>query len=162
MESVLAVVKSQKQAKEMLSKLIKEYSLCESLLGLRNSKGACFSYHLGWCKGACIKKEKKEIYNSRFALAFVKTKLSSWPFSGPIIVKEKFEEIEEGLVFDKWCYLGTYEEVHNSEKNIDVTLSDFDVYKILRGFLKNDANMNKINMFKEVRENNNNFEQFDF
>ncbi len=162
LENVLAVVKSQKQAKEMLSNLIKEFSLCETLLGLNNSKGACFSYHLGWCKGACMKKEKKEIYNSRFVLAFVKTKLSNWPFSGPIIVKEKFEEIEEGLVFDKWCYLGTYEEVKNSEKNVDMTLSNFDVYKILRGFLKNDANMKKISMFRELRENNNGFEQFDY
>jgi len=143
-ENVLAILKSQKQASLLLSNLVKEFSLCEKLLGLHKTPGACFSYHLGWCKGACVKKENPVLYNARFIMAFAKTKLSAWPFSGPIIVKEKNDEMEEGLVFDKWCYLGKYEEVMNQERNTDLVLSDFDVYKILRSFLKDAKSMKKI------------------
>lgn len=147
-ENVLAILKSQKQAKLFLSNLIKEFSLCEKLLGLRNASGACFSYHLGWCKGACVGKESKEFYNAKFLTAFSKTKLISWPFKGAIVVKEKYEEAEDALVFDKWCYLGKYEEVLNSEKNTDMVLTDFDVYKILRGFFRDSKNVKKIFPFE--------------
>ena len=151
-ENVLAIVKSQKQATALLSGLVKEFNLCEKMLGLSKSKGSCFSYHLGWCKGACINKENSGIYNARFILAFSKTKLSNWPFSGPIIIKEKNDEMEEGLVFDKWCYLGKYEEVLNSERMTDIVLSDFDIYKILRRFFSDKNNYKKITTFKNMQE----------
>lgn len=153
LDSVLAILKSQKQSKLLLSNLVKEYNLCEKLLGLRNSSGACFSHHLGWCKGACVKKENASLYNARFILAFSKTKLSAWPFNGPIIIKEK-NEIEDALVFDKWCYLGRYDEFMNSEKNTDMILTDFDIYKILRSFLNDKNNFKKIFTFKSINEIN--------
>ncbi len=153
-ENVLAILKSQKQASAMLSSLVKEFSLCEKLLGIRSSSGACFSHHLGWCKGACVNKENPALYNARFIMAFSKTKLYNWPFKGPILIKEKNDDMEEGLIFDKWCYLGKYEEVLNSEKNTDMVLTDFDVYKILRSFLNDSKNVKKIYDFENMKDAN--------
>lgn len=152
-EDILAIVRSQKQAKMMLANLVKEFNLCENLLGLHNSSGACFSYHLGWCKGACLKKEKPALYNAKFGMAFAKTKLRSWPFKGPIIIKEKYDEIEEGLVFNKWCYLGKYEEVMNSERRTDIVLTDFDIYKILKSFLNDTKNIKNIFALENLGNN---------
>jgi len=148
MEEVLGIFKSQKSAKEYLSRLAKEHTLCEKLLGLQKISGPCFSYHLGICKGACSNKENYQLFNARFIIAFSKTKLRSWPFDGPIIVKEGTEELVDAMVFDKWCYLGKYSEF--SYTDADTTLlSDYDSYKLLSSFLKNPKNLQKIHSVKE-------------
>lgn len=144
LEEVLGIFKSKKSAKEHLAHLVKEHSLCENLLGLQKTIKPCFSYRLGWCKGACAKKEKAALYNARFILAFGKTKLRAWPFAGPIVIKEKSEDIEEGLVFDKWCYLGKYSEFMYEDTRDGIAVSDFDVYKILTSFLRDKTNHKKI------------------
>lgn len=143
-EEVLGIFKSKKSAKEHLAHLVKEHSLCENLLGLQKTIKPCFSYRLGWCKGACAKKEKAAMYNSRFILAFAKTKLRAWPFSGPILIKEKSEDVEGGLVFDKWCYLGKYSEYAYEDSRDTIAVSDFDIYKILTSFLRDSTNHKKI------------------
>ncbi len=106
------------------------------MVGLQKITGPCFSYHLEKCKGACVGKEIPELFNARFIMAFSKTKLSSWPFSGPILVKEKRDDLGEAMLFDKWCYLGKYSEYVYEQSNDTTTLSDFDVYKILQRFFK--------------------------
>ena len=106
----MGIFKSQKSAKEHLSNLVNQFGLCQKLLGLQKGSGPCFSYHLEKCKGACVGKEKPILFNARFIMAFAKTKMQSWPFNGPVIVKEKKEDVGEALVFDKWCYLGKYSE----------------------------------------------------
>ncbi len=148
LEEVLGIFKSKKSAKEHLAHLVKEHSLCENLLGLQKTIKPCFSYRLGWCKGACAKKEKAALYNARFILAFGKTKLRAWPFNGPIVIKEKSEDVEEGLVFDKWCYLGKYSEFMYEDSRDSIAVSDFDVYKILNFFLKDKYNHKKITTLK--------------
>lgn len=142
-ENIFGIFKSVKSAKEHLAHLSEENSLCQKMLGLQNGKGPCFYYHLEKCKGACIGKEKVEIFNARFIMAFAKTKLKAWPFTGPIVVKEKNEEMEEALVFDKWCYLGKYSEYDSSQEQL--AISDFDVYKILDRFLRDENNLKKVN-----------------
>ncbi len=153
-ENVLAITKSQKQSTALLRTLLKDYTLCEKMLGMSNNSGPCFSYHLGWCKGACVGKENPAIYNARFVMAFSKTKLTAWPFNGPIMIREQYGESTEGLVFNNWCYLGKYEEVMNGEKNTDLVLTDFDVYKILRSFLKDEKNYKKIVSLENLEEKN--------
>lgn len=155
LEKVLGIFKSQKQAKEFLQLLVKENNLCQKSLGLEKSKGACFANQLGWCKGVCAGKENVSIYNARFILAFSKTKLHNWPFAGPIIVKEENEEVGEAMVFDKWCYLGKYSEFENEDLNNATTLTDYDIYKLLNSFFKNDKNMRKIHNLESIRKNYN-------
>lgn len=144
LEEVLGIFKSKKAAKEHLAHLVKEHALCENLLGLQRTISPCFSYRLGWCKGACAKKENAGLYNARFILAFSNTKLRAWPFGGPIVIVEKNDQREEGLIFDKWCYLGKYSEFIYEETPDAIAVSDFDVYKILNSFLKDPTNHKKI------------------
>lgn len=146
-ENVLGIFKSEKSAKEHLSNLVVENSLCQKMLGLQSGSGPCFSYHLEVCRGACIKKERPEIFNARFIMAFAKTKLKAWPFNGPILVMEKNENLEEALIFDKWCYLGKYSEYNSSQDTL--AISDFDVYKILDRFLKDEGNLKKISTISQ-------------
>ncbi len=143
-ENILGVFKSVKSAKEHLANLARDNKLCQIMLGLQKVSGPCFAYHLEKCRGACTGRENTTLFNARFTMAFSKTKLQSWPFSGPILVKEKRDDIGEAMVFDKWCYLGKYDEYESSQSNDIVALSDFDVYKILRGFLKDVKNLKKI------------------
>ncbi len=136
-ENTLAIFKSRKQAKDTLINLVKDYSLCEKLLGLEKTKSACFAYRLGICKGACINKEGKLKYNLRFLEAFLKTKVKSWPFKGPILIKENMEEKFEYHLVDKWCYLGKYDsEDSRKEVGEDEYQFDVDTYKILEKYLR--------------------------
>lgn len=80
-------------------------------------------------------------------MAFAKTKLKAWPFNGPILVMEKNENLEEALIFDKWCYLGKYSEYNSSQDTL--AISDFDVYKILDRFLKDEGNLKKISTISQ-------------
>lgn len=126
LDKVLGVFRSKKQAKDFLVYIAKEHSLCEKLLGLENTRLGCFNYRLGRCKGACEKKESTLKYNLRFLEAFINSKIASWPFDGPIIIKEG----NQPFVIDKWCCNGTS--------------FDLDTYKIIKGYisrLKNDRNI---------------------
>ena len=151
-EDVLGIFKSVKSAKEHLANLVDEYSLCQKMVGLQKISGPCFSYHLEKCKGACVGAENPNIFNARFIMAFSKTKLSAWPFSGPILVKEKKDDIGEAMLFDKWCYLGKYSEYVYEESNDVTTLSDMDVYKILKRFINDKNSYKKITTLKNLQE----------
>jgi hypothetical protein len=63
---ICGVFRSKKQAKDFISKIAKEYQLCEKLLGIDTTSASCFSHKLGICKGACVGKEKPLAYNIRF------------------------------------------------------------------------------------------------
>src|SRR5690606_10407978 len=57
MEQVMGVYRSERQAKESLIALAKEYHLCHKLLDLQKTTGACFQHQLKHCYGACVGKE---------------------------------------------------------------------------------------------------------
>lgn len=152
LEEVLGIFKSQKSMKAHLANIVKEHKLCEKMVGLHKSSGPCFSYHLGYCKGACVGKESAALFNARFIMAFASTKLRAWPFTGPIVIIEKNEDEGDGLVFDKWCYLGKYSEFMYEENPDAIAISDFDVYKILNSFLKDEKNLKRIKTLKNISE----------
>lgn len=139
--SILGLFKSKKQAKNALSNLAKEYQLCEKLLGLEKTKGACFSYRLGFCKGACIGKEHPLQYKMRFVSAFTARKIKAWPFSGPISINEKNELTgkEEQFIIDRWCLLSDQQ---------DQTF-DYDVYKIIVRYIHEEKNLKNIKIISE-------------
>jgi len=101
---IIGIFKSQKELKNTLHDLSEEYSLCNKLLGLEKTDRYCFAFHLGQCKGACQSEEMSLKYNLRFDEAFYKFKIKRWPFTGPIIVKEKSIG-RESFIIDKWCIL---------------------------------------------------------
>jgi DNA polymerase III subunit epsilon len=140
LETILGVFKSQKAAKAFLINLAKEYELCEKLLGIEKTKEACFGYRLGRCKGACVNQEAAVKYNFRFINAFSKKQIKSWPFNGPILIKEDdiLNEKQEGFLVDKWCLIS-----ENREYQFDL-----DTYKILDRYLRSEKNIKKIQVLK--------------
>jgi DNA polymerase-3 subunit epsilon len=148
LENFLGFFRSRKQAKAFLSNIAKEHGLCEKLLGLEKTSTGCFAYRLGRCRGACVKSEKAEIYNLRLEMALTGTKILPWPFNGAITIQEDgVDGKSEYFIVDNWCYIGNVSV--DPEGNVkdhmlqDVTF-DLDMYKILRQFLKNPANKNKV------------------
>ncbi|MDE2025217.1 MAG: GIY-YIG nuclease family protein [Patescibacteria group bacterium] len=133
---IVGIFKSQQQAKHFLIDLAKEYDLCEKLVGLEKTKGACFAYRLNQCKGACVKNESPVSYNFRFISAFSKYKMRAWPFSGPVEITEKNNTQAETFVIENWCLVGhkTYDEQLDTDHGV-TPLFDLDMYKILVGFI---------------------------
>ncbi len=140
LETFIGFFKSRKQAKTYLAEVTKQYSLCEKLLELEKTKGACFAYRLGKCKGACVGKEKAIVYNLRCLTAFSQTKIMPWPFPEAIIIEEnELGGSHEYFVIDNWCLLGNIkiDNEGNKKSNIDENVTfDLDLYQIFKSYLK--------------------------
>jgi DNA polymerase III subunit epsilon len=151
-DSIMGVFRSRKQVKDYLVNLVKEHNLCEKVLGIYKGAGVCFANHLGWCKGACSKKESPIRYNMRFTLAFSKNKLKPWPFNGPIRIAEEnpLDGSRESIVVDKWCYLGSMKE--NEAGALDNLTNDYifdlDTYKIIASYLRTSKKSEHIHELK--------------
>lgn len=104
-DNLYGLFHSQKDAQKALRSLAEQHKLCLSVLGLeKTSPGKpCFAYQLKRCAGACVGKEKPLAHAARLMMAMQKLKLASWPYSGPIGVREA----NDLHVIDHWCYLGT-------------------------------------------------------
>jgi DNA polymerase-3 subunit epsilon len=147
LESVLGFFKSRLQAKNFLSETAARYNLCSKLLGLEKTTGACFTYRLGKCKGACLDKENPLTYNIRFIMAFSKTKLKPWPFKKTIAIEETNNFSHEYFIINKWILLGSIKidkDGNENKFNSHQPLFDLDTYKILKQYLFNPKNLNKI------------------
>lgn len=149
---VIGVFRNKQEVKRFLTHLAKEYSLCEKLLGLEKTKGACFSSRLEICKGACEKNERPLFYNLRFTTAFSQSKLLPWPFHGPIVIEERdaLNKISEAFVFNRWCYLGSIKQREDHEGVSETSNPEFDLdtYKILRSYLRQEKNGVKVRVIK--------------
>jgi DNA polymerase-3 subunit epsilon len=64
-ELPITVFTSKEKTKAKLNSLVEMYNLCQKLSGLYETDCACFHYHVGICRGACIGKEPAEEYNVR-------------------------------------------------------------------------------------------------
>jgi len=62
-------------ARQALFELTENYQLCQKLNGLYKTRGACFHYSIGQCKGACLGLEPPESYNQRVEAAIAPVKL---------------------------------------------------------------------------------------
>jgi DNA polymerase-3 subunit epsilon len=145
----LGFFRSRKQAKEYLTTVAKEHTLCEKLLGLENTKTECFNYRLERCRGACMARELPIAYNMRFVSAFSHMKVKPWPFTGPIMIEEKndWSGKSEYFLIKDWCYLGSiiYDEDGTEKKTMTNTLEfDVDIYKILLRFMQSPKNLKTI------------------
>lgn len=141
-DETIAVFRSKREAEKKLKQLAEQYSLCWKLLGLEKTKYACFHYQLGYCHGACKKKEQPAVYNARMQLAFSQLRLQNWPFQGPIAISEYNEVTQQQAVhvFDQWCYVESHQDteslatfVYQSRRTLSF---DLDNYHILRQHLR--------------------------
>jgi DNA polymerase-3 subunit epsilon len=141
LSTIYGVYSNRMKAKKAIDELTRMYRLCPKLMGLEKSNGACFSYSLGRCKGACIGEEDAESYNARFEIALERSKLSEWPYEGSITLP--VNEAGEQVVIQNWIVQGFSDEYGNAvivdaEPNFDL-----DEYKIIRRFIK--ENNHRIN-----------------
>lgn len=146
LENIMAVFKSKKQARETLTFLAKEHNLCDKFLGLQKTTGSCFNYQLERCKGICAGKEIPIKYNLRFIEAFLKTKIKSWPYPGPVTIKEINPEDgkEELFLIHNWCIVQKQE---GDNHTLEDLVFDYDAYKILKRFIYNYRNSNLASKF---------------
>ena len=134
LSTVYGVFRNRMTAKKKVDEITRTFLLCPKLMGLEKTNGACFSYSLGRCKGACIGEESTDLYNRRFELGLMNSKIENWAYDGAVTVP--INENGERVVIDNWIIQG----FQNSEGELimnDIEPSfDVDEYKIIRRFLK--------------------------
>jgi DNA polymerase III subunit epsilon len=135
LDDIYGVYTSKSKAKTSLEALVKTFSLCPKLMDLEKSKAACFRYHLGFCKGACVGKEPKETYNRRVELALERSKLDTWPFKGELAVPLNDTK---ALIIDQWVVKGYLTAIEDGSVDIQRLENGFDIdtYKIIRGHIR--------------------------
>jgi len=134
LDAVYGVYSSRVKAKKRLEEITRGFELCPKLMGLEKTTGACFSYSLGRCKGACIGKESPELYNRRFELALEHTHLESWPFDQAITIPVNAKG--ERAIINNWMMRGYVDESGDHLYDADEPSFDMDEYKIIRRFIR--------------------------
>lgn len=139
LSSIYGVFTNRMKAKKKIEELTRSFQLCPKLMGIEKTKGACFSYSLGRCKGACIGEEDVESYSRKFETALQASKLSSWPFETAITIP--VNEEGEKVIINNWIVQGF--ENSEGELIIDDSEPNFDVdeYKIIRRFIKENRSL---------------------
>jgi DNA polymerase-3 subunit epsilon len=143
--SLIGAFPSIAKAKQVLGGLVKKFHLCQKLCHLEQGQGACFSFQLNRCQGACIGNEPAESYNGRILQALEEFQKKSWPYRGPIAIKEHcpVNRITQFLVFNHWRYLGAAKSTEELDSIAKLPLKNgsdhYDIYKILLSYLKNES-----------------------
>lgn len=134
LRSIYGVYSNRIKAKQVIIELTRTFQLCPKLMGIEKAKGACFSFSLGRCRGACTGKEDPALYNARFETALEKSKLSEWPYDGSIIVP--VNEVGETVVINNWM-VQRFNDEDGNQLIVDAEPNfDLDEYNILRRFIK--------------------------
>ena len=136
---VYGVYPTRTKAKARILELTRTFELCPKLMGIETGKGACFSYSLGRCKGACVGEESLELYNRRFEIALEHYKVAAWPYQSAVAVP--INQAGEQVVIDNWIIRGYLnaegEEVYDSTEQ----MFDVDEYKIIKRFLRENRSL---------------------
>jgi len=155
LSSVVSVCRSKAQAKSFLRSMVKEKGLCGKLLGLESGRGSCFGRQIETCQGACIGKEAVEVYNERFDAAFKKYQFKTWPFRGPIVIRDESDTLDGvAYVVHNWCLteIIEYSDDSASSQKLAVVF-DLDSYKILARFLKDRKSRGRVSELPEYMSN---------
>ena len=134
---IYGLYETRTKAKKRIEELTRAFQLCPKLMGIEKTKGSCFSYALGTCKGACIGQESTQLYNRRFEFALERNRLESWPFDTAIMVP--VNDQGERVIIQNWIIQGYINEF--GERVFDSVQSHFDVdeYKIIRRFIRENS-----------------------
>lgn len=135
LSSVYGVYATRTKAKSRILEITRTFQLCPKLMGIEKGQGACFSYSLGRCKGACIGEESSDLYNRRFELALEHTKLDDWPYESAVTVP--INQSGERVIIHNWMIRG-YLDSEGQPVYDDTAEPTFDVdeYKIIRRFIR--------------------------
>lgn len=92
------------EAKSFLYKITEEFSLCQKLNNLYDSKKQCFGYTISKCNGACIEQETAIEYNQR-----VEDFLKTYNYQGQnLIIVDRGREVDErsAILIENGIYVG--------------------------------------------------------
>lgn len=132
LSDVYGVFSTKNQAKQKLEEIVRLYQLCPKLMGLEHSKGVCFRYQLGACKGACGGEEGPDTYNRRVEFALEQTKIETWPYPSRVGIAISPTRT---LVIDQWIPQGIYDAEVDGYSEV-INTFDLDTYKIIRSYLR--------------------------
>lgn len=137
LSKVYGVYPTRTKAKARIVELTRTFELCPKLMGIESGRGACFSYSLGRCRGACIGEESVELYERRFEIALEHNRVATWPYDSAVSVP--INSTGEHVIINNWIiqgYMNTDGEqvFDDSEQTFDV-----DEYKIIKRFLKENS-----------------------
>lgn len=155
LEGLFGIFRSRRKADEALRDIVRDHGFCNRALGLEKGQGACFNYQVKKCRGACVGKEPLPLHEARFINALADLKVRSWPFDGPVGIKETSPDggRSEVHVFDQWCLLGTADSDERLREILAASSAhsfDLDSYKILNRFLgRKNHNVNLIELRPE-------------
>jgi DNA polymerase-3 subunit epsilon len=101
--------RSERDAWRALEGKAREAGLCLKVMGLETGPGSCFALQVNRCRGACIGREPLGLHDARLRLALASLRLRSWPFAGPVGIRERVAEGPGTLlhIIDRWQHLGT-------------------------------------------------------
>ncbi|MCE3284623.1 MAG: polymerase epsilon subunit [Steroidobacteraceae bacterium] len=133
--------RSEKDARRALEGKAREAALCLKTLGLEHHDGSCIGYQLRKCRGACVGREPRALHDTRLQLALASLRLKSWPFRGPIGIREPAPDARGTWVhvLDQWRHLGTARderEVGDVLRHAGPAGFDADGYRIIARALK--------------------------
>lgn len=132
--------RSRSQAQQRLTRLVDEHGLCRRVAGIEKGRqGApCFGFQLHRCRGACCGKESANDHNARLSDALESLRNQSWPWNGPILVKERNERTTHLHLVDQWVYRGCFSTRKQALETVardEHPSFDLDRYRILLKFL---------------------------
>lgn len=135
--TIYGIYPTRMKAKQRLLELTKTFDLCPKLMGLEKAKGACFSYELGKCRGACIAKEPAALYNRRFEQALEHSRIAEWPYDHPVYIP--VNDDGERVMIQNWMIQGYLDRYNEPIAAAFEPRFDVDEYKILRRFVRENS-----------------------
>jgi len=139
---IFGVFRSKRAATDTLRTLTADHELCPIRVGLEKGKGPCFAHQLQRCRGVCAGKESPQQHDLRLAAALAGLRVATWPYRGPIGVRETGGGRTEVHVLNHWCHLGTAksdDELADILREAGAPRFDLDTFKILHRFLAEPA-----------------------
>jgi DNA polymerase-3 subunit epsilon len=138
---VFGPFRTERDAWRALEGKVREAGLCLKTLGREKAEGSCVAFQMGKCRGACTGAEPRALHDARLQMTLASLKLRSWPFEGPVGIREPAPDTygTQVHVLDRWRHLGTARD----EREIDELLRrappvgfDADSYRIISRTLK--------------------------
>lgn len=146
-------IKDRAEGEKIILKLTRGYNLCPKLNAMSQTDGACFSYDLGECEGACIGEEKPKSYNKRTNEILEKINLKNKSFliidKGRKMGEKSFVWVKDGACLG-YGYYELYHQI-DSIKRIRERMTSVEPNKKLSEEIKSILIKNK---YKEILELN--------
>ena len=136
-QDCFGLYRSPRQAHQALEKWVKDAQLCPAICGLERHQGACFSWQLGRCRGACCGEETADQHNQRLLGTLLAHQIQAWPYRGTLVIRERSDDAEDYHLIRQWCHLTTLQQPP-SPNDLSLPYSpcfDLDSYRMLVQFL---------------------------